>query len=152
MDLIYSNTTFHILNDNDSYDINGVTYTFFDIKAKGTKQYGFECTLSTKKFAFLGDETLNPSLYNKIRDYDYVMHEAFCLESEESIFHAYVKNHSTTNSVSEVMNKLNIKNIILYHTEESHGKDRQKLYTQEASRYFNGKVFVPNDLETIDIK
>ena len=80
------------------------------------------------------------------------MHEAFCLESEESIFHAYVKNHSTTNSVSEVMNKLNIKNIILYHTEESHGKDRQKLYTQEAFQYFNGKVFVPNDLETIDIK
>ena len=151
MDLIYSNTTFHILNDNDSYDINGVKYTFFDIKAKGTKQYGFECTLANKKFAFLGDETLNPSLYNKIRDYDYVMHEAFCLESEESIFHAYEKNHSTTKSVSEVMNKLNIKNIILYHTEESHGKNRQELYTQEASKYVNGKVFVPNDLDIINI-
>ena len=29
-----------------------------------------------------------------IKDFDYVMHEAFCLDSEEQIFHAYEKNHS----------------------------------------------------------
>ena len=33
-------------------------YTFFDINAKGTKQFGFECFLNNKKFIFLGDETL----------------------------------------------------------------------------------------------
>lgn len=64
-------------------------YTFFDINAKGTKQFGFECFLNNKKFIFLGDETLNPDLYDKIKGADYVTHEAFCLDKEENIFHAY---------------------------------------------------------------
>ena len=151
MDIIYSHFNFHILNDNDRYSINGVDYTFFDIMAKGTKQFGFECVLSNKTFAFLGDETLNPVLYEKIKNYDYVTHEAFCLKKEENIFHAYEKNHSTTKSVSEVMNKLNIKNLILYHTEDTHGDQRQELYLDEAKDYFNGKVYVPNDMEEIEI-
>ena len=50
------------------------------------------------------------------------------------------------------MNTLNIKNLILYHTEESHGKNRKKLYTKEAQTYFNGNIIVPNDLEEIKIK
>ncbi len=32
---------FHILNDNDKAIINGIEYTFFDINAKGTKQFEF---------------------------------------------------------------------------------------------------------------
>lgn len=151
MKAIYEGINFIVLNDGDKYLINGIEYTFFDIKAKGTKQFGFECTLNNKRFAFLGDETLNQELYDKVMDFDYVMHEAFCLDSEENIFHAYEKNHSTTKSVSEVMNKLNVKNLILYHTEESHGKDRKKLYTNEAQEYFKGKVIVPDELEIINI-
>ncbi len=151
MDAVYSMVDFRVLNDKDKYNINGIDYTFFDIKAKGTKQFGFVCSLNEKRFAFLGDETLNPSLYERIKDFDYVMHEAFCLDSEENIFHAYEKNHATTKSVSEVMNKLEVKNLILYHTEDSHKENRKELYTNEAQTYFNGKVLVPNDLEIIEI-
>ncbi len=151
MDAIYKVVDFKVLNDGDKYQINSTRYTFFDIKAKGTKQYGFECMLNNKKLAFLGDETLNPVLYEKIRNFDYVMHEAFCLDSEEKIFHAYEKNHSTTKSVSEVMNGLKVKNLILYHTEDSHKEQRKELYTKEAQKYFKGKVIVPNDLESIEI-
>ncbi len=149
LNVLYNFITFKILNNGDTYKINGVEYTFFDIKAKGTKQFGFKCVLNNKKFAFLGDETLNQDLYEYIKDYDYVMHEAFCLDSEEHIFHAYEKNHSTAKSVSIVMNKLNVKNLILYHTEESHKEERKDLYTKEAQKYFNGKVIVPDDLEEI---
>ena len=152
MDAVYNGIEFIILNDGDCYNINGIDYTFFDMQAKGTKLFGFECKLNDKKIAFLGDETLNPNLYERIRDFDYVMHEAFCLESEEHIFHAYEKHHSTTKSVSEKMNNLNIKNLILYHTEESHGEKRNELYTKEAQAHFAGNVIVPNDLETIEIK
>ncbi len=151
MDAIYSIVDFKVLNDGDKYNINGIDYTFFDIKARGTKQFGFECLLNGKKLAFLGDETLNPNLYDRIKNFDYVMHEAFCLDSEEDIFHAYEKYHSTTRSVSEVMNKLEVKNLILYHTEDSHKEKRKELYTNEAQTYFNGKVIVPNDLEIIEI-
>lgn len=152
MDLIYKNCNFVILNDGDNYLINDVNYTFFDIKAKGTKQFGFECKLNEKKLAFLGDETINPNLYERIRNFDFVMHEAFCLDSEENIFHAYEKHHSTTKSVSEIMNDLGVKNLILYHTEDSHGERRKELYSNEAQKYFNGKIYVPNDREIINIK
>ena len=79
------------------------------------------------------------------------MHEAFCLDSEENIFHAYEKHHSTTKSVAETMNKLNIKNLILYHTEDTHKDKRKELYMKEAQTYFNGKVIVPDDLDEIEI-
>ena len=151
MEAIYNIVDFKVLHDGDSYNINGIEYTFFDIHAKGTKQFGFECIINNKRLVFLGDETLNPELYNRVKGADYVMHEAFCLDSEENIFHAYEKHHSTTKSVSEVMNKLDIKNLILYHTEESHKKQRKELYTKEAQKYFNGNVIVPNDLEIIEI-
>ena len=112
MDAIYNIVDFKVLHDGDSYNINGIEYTFFDIHAKGTKQFGFECIINNKRLVFLGDETLNPELYNRVKGADYVMHEAFCLDSEENIFHAYEKNHSTAKSASEVMNKLDVKNIV----------------------------------------
>jgi len=142
---------FHVLNDNDTKEINGINYTFFDIRAKGTKQFGFEYILNNKRLIFLGDEPLNKELYEKVKNADYVMHEAFCLDSEENIFHPYQKNHSTAKSSCEVMEKLNVKNLILYHTEESHGTDRKQLYTNEGKENFSGNVIVPDDLEIIDV-
>lgn len=142
---------FHVLSDNEQIEINGINYTFFDINAKSTKQYGFECFLNGKRLVFLGDETMNPILNERVRGADYVMHEAFCLDSEENIFHAYQKNHSTVKSASEALNQLDVKNIILYHTEESHENQRKKLYIQEAKENFDGNVIVPNDLEIIEI-
>ena len=151
IDLIDSFTNYVVLNDGDKYEINNIEYTFLDIKAKGTKQFGFECKLNGKGLAFIGDETLNPILYDRFRNFDYMMHEAFCLYSEENIYHEFLKNHSTTKDVSEVMNELGIKNLILYHTEDTHKEKRKELYTKEAQAYFNGKVIVPEDLETIEI-
>ena len=151
MDAVYTITNFIILNDGDKHTICDVNYEFFDIKAKGTKQFGFEAILNKKKFIFLGDETLNPMLYDRIKNADYVTHEAFCLEEEENIFHAYEKNHSTAKSACKVMNELSVKNLILYHTEDSHGVNRKSLYTREGQDNFDGNVIVPNDLESIDI-
>lgn len=151
IDAVMNVIEFHILNDNEQFEINGINYTFFDILARGAKQFGFECVMNEKRLLFLGDETLNSNLYDRVRNADYAMHEAFCLDSEEDIFHAYEKNHSTVKSASKVMSDLGVKNLILYHTEESHGKDRKELYTKEGMQNFNGKVLVPNDLETIEI-
>lgn len=142
---------FHILSNEQKIEINGINYTFFDIQAKGTKQFGFECIINEKRLVFLGDETLNPNLYERVKGADYVMHEAFCLDSEENIFHAYEKYHSTVKSASEVMNSLEVKNLILYHTEESHGNKRKELYTQEGKENFRGNVYVPDDIETLEL-
>ena len=149
MEAIDNITDFVVLNDGDKHIINGIDYEFFDILAKGTKQFGFECMLDGNRFVFLGDETLNPLLNERVRNADYVTHEAFCLDREENIFHAYEKNHSTALSAAKTMNELSVKNLILYHTEESHGIDRKRLYLEEAQSVFNGNVIVPDDLEEI---
>jgi len=151
MDAVYNIVDFKVLKDGDCYNIDGIDYTFFDIQAKGTKQFGFECSVEGKKLMFLGDETLNPNLYYKVNSAEYVMHEAFCLDSEEGIFHAYEKNHSTVKSASEVMNKLNVKNLVLYHTEESHGDARKFMYEKEGKEFFKGNIIVPDELEIINI-
>lgn len=149
MEAIDNITDFVVLNDGDKHTINGIDYEFFDILAKGTKQFGFECMLDGNRFVFLGDETLNPLLNERVRNADYVTHEAFCLDREENIFHAYEKNHSTARSAAKTMNELSVKNLILYHTEESHGIDRKRLYLEEAQSVFNGNVIVPDDLEEV---
>ena len=64
---------------------------------------------------------------------------------------AYKKNHSTALSAAQTMNDLGVKNLILYHTEESHGSERKRLYTEEAESVFNGNIIVPEDLEEIQL-
>lgn len=80
------------------------------------------------------------------------MHEAFCLDLDKEIFKPYEKKHSTVKYVCESLNKLNIKNLILYHTEDTHPNDKDVLYKEEAKQYFDNNVIVPKDLDVIEIK
>ena len=152
MDSLYPKLNFIILNDGDKHTINGIEYTFFDTLAKSTKVYGFEFIENNKKVVFLGDETINEKLYKRVENADYVMHEAFCLDKDKDIFHPYEICKATVKSVSQTMNEKNVKNLILYHTEETHGKDRKKYYTEEGKNNFNGNIIVPDELEVIEIK
>lgn len=49
----------------------------------------------------------------------------------------------TVKSVCEKMNKLNIKNLVLYHTEETHKENRKELYINEGKQYFLNNIVVP---------
>lgn len=69
MNAIYSKVKFIILNDKDTYNINGIDYEFFDIQAKGTKQFGFECKINNKRLVFLGDETIPSIEVRHIKNY-----------------------------------------------------------------------------------
>lgn len=149
IETIYSSVNFVVLNDNDRHVINGVEYEFFDVLAKETKQFGFECMLDENRFVFLGDQPLNSKLNDRVKNADYVTHEAFCLDREESKFQAYAKNHSTALSAARTLDALGVKNLILYHTEETHGSERKALYLEEAQSAFRGNVLVPDDLEEI---
>ena len=44
-----------------------------------------------------------------------------------------------------------MKNLLLYHTEDKNIADRKSLYLAEGRKYFNGNIFVPDDLETIEL-
>ena len=77
------------------------------------------------------------------------MHEAFCLHSQADIFDPYGKNHSTVKDACELTQKIHVKNLLLYHTEDKNLSARKKLYLAEGQKYFSGKIHVPDDLETL---
>lgn len=149
--VINDNVIIHTLKDGESLKIAGENITFFDVCAKGDLLYGFETILNSgKKLVFLGDEICNPILYNKLKNADYVMHEAFCLDNDLNIPSIIKEHHSTVKSVCESLEPFNIKNLIIYHTEDTH-ENKKELYTKEAKQYFSGNVIVPNDLDVIEI-
>lgn len=53
------------------------------------------------------------------------MHEAFCLSSQADIFNPYEKHHSTVKDAAELAQRLNVKNLILYHTEDENILNRK---------------------------
>lgn len=141
----------NVLEDKDKFKVIGLEFTAIDMKAKKNDILGFEVNINNKRLCFLGDEDCKPELYERIRNADYVMHEAFCLDSEENIFKPYEKHHSTVKSACEKMNELNIKNLILYHTEETHIENRKELYLEEGKKYFSNNLIIPDDMEEIMI-
>ncbi|MDE6292135.1 MAG: MBL fold metallo-hydrolase [Bacilli bacterium] len=151
VEILESVINYVILRDGDTYNICGVDYTFFDIHAKDTKQFGFKYNYENQNIMFLGDETLSPELYDMVKNADFVMHEAFCLDSEADIFHPYEKNHSTALSTAKIMNDLDVKTILLYHTEDNLGEKRKEEYTKEAKMVYKGNVIVPDELEEIEL-
>ena len=151
VEIIDKNIKINILNNEEKFNVIGLEFTALDMKARGNALLGFEVTINNKRLCFLGDEECNSELYRKIENADYVMHEAFCLDEEADIFKPYEKHHSTVKSACEKMNMLNIKNLILYHTEESHITDRKKLYLNEGKKYFNNNLIIPDEMEEIEL-
>jgi len=41
--------------------------------------------------------------------------------------------------------------MLLYHTEDKNIANRKQRYIEEGSLYYNGNLFVPNDLEVIEL-
>ena len=70
---------------------------------------------------------------------------------ETEKFKPYEKRHSTALDAGKLAEDLGVKSLLLYHTEDSDLKNRKERYTKEAAMHFTGKVFVPEDLEGIDL-
>ena len=49
------------------------------------------------------------------------------------------------------MERLNIKNLVVWHTKDNNIEKRKELYTKEAKEYFTGNIYVPDDLEIINL-
>ena len=141
---------FHCLTDGMTFDINGRKTTFFDTKSHKTIQYGVKVELlNGKTITYLGDEPYNPECEQYAKGVDYLMHEALCLEAEESKWHPHKISHSTVKDAAEWGVALNVPNLILHHTEDRAMESRKVRYTTEAQQYYTGNVLVPDDLEIL---
>lgn len=157
---------FHLLEDGDTFEVGDMKLTCFDIHSTKEKQFGFraelpgECVGSDGSqegeskpmvLACLGDEPYNPLNHRYIEGADWMMCEAFCLYADRDTFKPYEKCHSTALDAGKLAAELDVKNLILYHTEEKTLLSRKEKYSQEAAEYFKGRVVVPDDLEVIEL-
>lgn len=138
------------MNDGDTKEIMGKKVTFFDTGSTKTKQFGFCMDMGDgAKITCCGDEPYNDCEEKYARGSKWLLHEAFCLYSEADIFDPYEKHHSTVKDACELAEKIEVQNLLLYHTEDKNITHRKGLYVAEGKRYYSGNLHVPDDLEKI---
>ena len=155
---------FHQLEDGDCFEVGDMKLECFDIQSTKEKQFGFRAELPSSSdddasenhakplvLACLGDEPYNEQNRRYIEGADWIMCEAFCLYADRDTFKPYEKCHSTALDAGKLAEELGVKNLILYHTEEKTLATRKENYTREADENFKGRIFVPDDLEVIDL-
>lgn len=155
---------FHQLEDGDCFEVGDMKLECFDIQSTKEKQFGFRAELPSSSdddasenhakplvLACLGDEPYNELNRSYIEGADWMMCEAFCLYADRDTFKPYEKCHSTALDAGKLAEELGVKNLILYHTEEKTLGSRKEKYTREAAENFKGRIFVPDDLEVIEL-
>ena len=156
---------FHQLEDGECFEVGGMKLECFDIQSAKEKQFGFRAELPAVSgdnaagdnhakplaLACLGDEPYNEQNRRYIEGADWMMCEAFCLYADRNTFKPYEKCHSTALDAGKLAAELGVKNLILYHTEEKTLDNRKENYTREAAENFKGRIFVPDDLEVIEL-
>ena len=149
---------FHQLEDGDCFEVGDMKLECFDIQSTKEKQFGFRAELPSSNesgkplvLACLGDEPYNEQNRRYIVGADWMMCEAFCLYADRDTFKPYEKCHSTALDAGKLAEGLGVKNLILYHTEEKTLANRKENYTREAAKNFKGRIFVPDDLEVIEL-
>ena len=161
---------FHQLEDGDCFEVGDMKLECFDIQSTKEKQFGFRAELPAVSedsaasdnasennhakplvLACLGDEPYNEQNRRHIEGADWMMCEAFCLYADRDTFKPYEKCHSTALDAGKLAEELGVKNFILYHTEEKTLATRKENYTREAAKNFKGRIFVPDDLEVIEL-
>lgn len=150
----YIDDRIHLIpvSDGETQNIIGHNITFFDIHSTKTKQFGFSLEMDNgEKLTCCGDEPCSSFAEKYVEGSRWLLHEAFCLFEDADIYKPYEKNHSTVKDAAELAERLHVKNLLLYHTEDDHIQMRKSLYTAEGSRYFGGRIMVPDDLETIQL-
>ena len=138
------------VGDGETRTVIGHPVTFFDIGSTKAKQFGFCMDLGDgKKLTCCGDEPLQAPLEHYARESEWLLHEAFCLYAQADLFDPYEKHHSTVRDACALAERLQVKNLLLYHTEDKNLPRRKELYLQEGRSVFHGGLYVPEDLETI---
>lgn len=140
------------LVDGGTFNVGNIGITAFDVHSAKEKQFGFRAVLPGGiTLACLGDEPYNATERKYVGNVDWLMAEAFCLYADRERFKPYEKCHGTALEAGRYAESLNVRNLVLYHTEDENLAVRKQKYSEEAMRYFRGRVFVPDDLEEIDL-
>lgn len=142
----------HELEDGGRFCAGCIECTAFDVHSSKERQFGFRAVLpGGVTLVCLGDEPYNETERDYAEGADWLMAEAFCLYADRERFRPYEKCHSTALEAGASAGRLGVKNLIIYHTEDTNLTERRARYTEEARRCFSGNVFVPDDLDVISL-
>lgn len=143
---------FHKVNDGDRFEAAHMEVQCFDIHSTKEKQYGFRLTLPDGRILVcLGDEPYNDLNRTYVQGADWLLCEAFCLYADKDIFQPYEKHHSTALDAGKLAETLGVRKLLLYHTEDKNLSTRKERYGAEARQGFSGEIYVPDDLEKIQL-
>lgn len=152
--LKYLDSRLHLIQveDGEKRSVMGHEVTFFDVGSTKTKQFGFCMNLGNgEKLTCCGDEPYNECERRYAEGSKWLLHEAFCLFGQADIFHPYEKSHSTAKDAARLAEQLGVQNLVMYHTEDKNIANRKEWYTEEGKKEFSGNIFVPEDLEVIEL-
>lgn len=142
---------FHVVSDGESKKILGHRFTFFDLGSTKMKQFGFQVRLREGGIlCFGGDEPLQKNNWRYAEGADWLLHEAFCCYADRDRFQPYEKNHSTAKDACELAQSLRVRNLVLWHTEDSDLPHRKEKYGAERGEY-RGILLIPNDGEILSL-
>ena len=138
------------LADGDAFTVLDLPGVAFDIGSAKTKQFGYRLQLPDgQRLVCLGDEPFAECTREHVAGADWLLCEAFCLYADRERFHPYEKHHSTALDAGRLAAQLEVKNLLLYHTEDATLATRKAAYAAEAAEYFQGRIVVPDDLEVV---
>ena len=140
------------ISDGQTETVAGHETVFFDIGSTKMQQYGFIICLSDgRKLCCMGDEPYNPICENDVKGAEWLLSEAFCRYCDRDTFKPYEKHHSTVKEACELAQQLGVPNLVLWHTEDRHIQERKQLYSEEGCAFYTGNLFVPDDLDVIEL-
>ena len=133
-------------------EVNGHRFFLFSTYSDKVDQIGvLFATHDGRRICYMGDEPYVPQQRKWAEQADYLMLEAFCLEGELPEEKLLQMNHSTVLRSAKAAEALGVPNLVLIHGGDQEIALRKKRYTAEAERAFSGKVYVPDDLDVIEL-
>lgn len=153
-DVALIGTRLHLVEvfDGETLRLIGHDVTFFDIQSTKTKLFGFALDLGEgRRLTCCGDEAITPVGKRYARNSDWLLHEAFCLYADRDVFRPYEKHHSTMRDACQTAEELGVRNLLIYHTEDSDLPHRKERYGAEGRACFSGNLVIPDDLEVIEL-
>ena len=142
----------HEVRSGEEVRFLGMKLTAFDILSAKAKQFGYRLRFPNRRtLVCLGDEPYREHNRAYAERADWLLSEAFCLHADRDRFHPHENHHSTVKEAAEAAESLQVKHLVLYHTEDETLPERKVRYTEEAQAYYHGPVYVPDDLDVIDI-
>lgn len=152
IDLYKKMVIYNFLEDEQEYDIIGYKMKVVDTHFKKLPQFGFEINLeNNRKLFYLGDVPCAKENYDKILNADWVFHEVYNTSKQEMSTTLVRKTHSTVGDVCTIMNKLNVKNLMLWHSYDTEIETRKERFLAEGKKIYKGNLYVPDDLDVIDL-